>query len=189
MAEFADTTDYAHVPDPRGDNASEGHFADKSVLADYKNPDVTGDIFTEHAGLFFNRGPAGPVTVGGYRPIPGAGGLLMPGAGLFFNRAPAVPVIVGGYRAIPGAGGLLMPGAGLYGGYAVRETAGAVAVLRIRDGFDASAALVDTVALPANGSAQAWLFPSGVQLRYGLFVEIVSGTVEGTVYTVDHRIV
>jgi len=158
MAEFADTTDYAHVPDPRGDNASEGHFADKSVLADYKNPDVTGDIFTEHAGLFFNRGPAGPVTVGGYRPIPGAGGLLMPGAGL-------------------------------YGGYAVREAAGAVAVLRIRDGFDASAALVDTVALPANGSAQAWLFPSGVQLRYGLFVEIVSGTVEGTVYTVDHRIV
>jgi hypothetical protein len=72
--------------------------------------------------------------------------------------------------------------AGQLAGYSLRETAGAAAVVRLRDGVDASGDIIVTVALPANGSANQWYLPHGIAFTAGLFVEVASGAVEGVVY-------
>lgn len=68
-----------------------------------------------------------------------------------------------------------------YFGFALRETAGAAAVVRIRDGGVITGDILDTVSLLANESAREWYGPQGIKGRSGLYVEIVSGTVEGSV--------
>lgn len=85
-------------------------------------------------------------------------------------------------RPLSGVGQVLSSSAGRLAGYTLRETAGAVATVRIHDGFDATGDLLATVALPAAGSADQWLMPHGVAFVYGIWVEIVTGTVEGAVY-------
>lgn len=60
-------------------------------------------------------------------------------------------------------------------------------VVRLRDGQDASGAVLAVVNLPAGQSNTTWLAPGGVSFQYGLFVEIVTGGsvesgVEGAVY-------
>lgn len=71
--------------------------------------------------------------------------------------------------------------AGSVVGYSLRETAGAVAVVRIFDGPDANGQLVAAVNLAANGSAGHWWGPGGVGFTGGLFVSI-TGAVEGAVF-------
>lgn len=74
--------------------------------------------------------------------------------------------------------------AGRLAGYSIRETAGAVAVVRLRDGVDAGGDLIAPIALAANASSAWWFMPHGISFGAGLFLEVVAGAVEGAVYTV-----
>lgn len=86
------------------------------------------------------------------------------------------------YRAL--GNGINVTGKNYLLGFAVRETAGAAAVFRLRDGMDASAPIVLPVALAAGESRSDYLpFSGGIRFRQGIYVEIVSGSVEGTLFT------
>jgi hypothetical protein len=68
-----------------------------------------------------------------------------------------------------------------YRGFGVRETAGATAVLRIYDNASAaSGVLLDVVSLVANESARE-LYPGAIHASNGVYVQVVSGTIEGSV--------
>jgi hypothetical protein len=72
-----------------------------------------------------------------------------------------------------------------YRGFAVRETAGSTAVIRIYDDPDsANGTLLDTIALTANESMAAYYSP-GIAATTGIYVDIVSGTVEGSIRVGD----
>lgn len=85
-------------------------------------------------------------------------------------------------KTFTGSNQLIRTGRGTYGGYTIRETAGATAVVRIWDNTSASGTLLETFALAANGSA-AQEYNWGVAAQTGIYVEIVSGTVEGSIRT------
>lgn len=70
---------------------------------------------------------------------------------------------------------------GAYRGRTVRETAGSTAVVKVHQGGSATGALLDTISLAANGSSTV-LDAEGVRFDGGVFIEIVSGTVEGSVF-------
>lgn len=67
-------------------------------------------------------------------------------------------------------------------GYTVRETAGAAAVVNLRDGGDVAGDLVVTVALAAGASETVWFGPGGLNLAQGLYVDVAAGDVAGAVY-------
>jgi hypothetical protein len=67
-----------------------------------------------------------------------------------------------------------------YAGFTVRETAGAAAIVRIYDGTTTSGVLLDQVTLAANGEARAH-YPGGIRCPGGIFVDIVSGAVAGSI--------
>jgi hypothetical protein len=72
---------------------------------------------------------------------------------------------------------------GRLAGWSLRETSGTVAaVLRLYDGRDAAAPLVACISVPMSGTANHAWPGAGISLQEGLFVEIVSGAVEGAVY-------
>lgn len=82
---------------------------------------------------------------------------------------------------INGASIRLSTSAGKLGGWAFHETAGAAARLNIRDGSDTNGGLLVPISLSANESTRD--FPTkGISFGAGIYVEIVSGAVEGTVY-------
>lgn len=84
--------------------------------------------------------------------------------------------------ALTGANQAVLAGPGTYRGVCVRETAAAPAVLRIYDNATAaSGTLLDVVALAANGSASLFYPGGGLRASNGVYVQIVSGTVEGSV--------
>lgn len=67
-----------------------------------------------------------------------------------------------------------------YNGLVLRETAGAVATVRVWDNASsASGTLLDTVAFIASASVER--YHSGVRAEKGLFLETVAGAVEGSV--------
>lgn len=68
-----------------------------------------------------------------------------------------------------------------YFGFSLRETAGSAAVVRIRAAGVITGDILDTVSLLGNESAREWYGPQGIKSRAGLYVEIVSGTVEGSI--------
>jgi hypothetical protein len=69
----------------------------------------------------------------------------------------------------------------IYAGFVIRETAGAVAVVRLYDNPSAaSGTLIDDVALAANESAREF-YPNGIWAATGIYVKIVSGAVEGSI--------
>lgn len=71
----------------------------------------------------------------------------------------------------------------VYRGFSVRETAGAVAVVRIYDHASAaSGTLLDTISLAASES-RAEYYAQGIWAVNGIYVKIVSGTIEGSVRT------
>lgn len=74
--------------------------------------------------------------------------------------------------------------AGYIAGFTVRETSGAAAaVVNLRDGSDASAPLLATIALPSGTGAQEWFLPGGIKFTRGLYVDVAAGSAIGVVYT------
>lgn len=72
-------------------------------------------------------------------------------------------------------------GSGIYLGFSVRETAGSTATIRVYDNASAaSGTLLDSIQLAANESAREW-YPGGIWFSAGVYVDIVSGAVEGSV--------
>lgn len=69
-----------------------------------------------------------------------------------------------------------------YKGFAIRETGGATAVVRIYDNTAASGTLIDTISLTSGESRSEFLHGEGIALQTtGLYVDIVSGSVEGSI--------
>lgn len=80
------------------------------------------------------------------------------------------------------AAGALVPNFGIYAGFSLRETAGAAAVVRLWDNASAASGTpIAVVNLPASTSKDVFFAP-GVRFANGLFAEVVSGAVEGSVY-------
>lgn len=68
-----------------------------------------------------------------------------------------------------------------YRGITLRETAGAAAEVRVFDNDTAaSGTLLATIGLAADESFDA-LCPSGIRAQNGIYVEVVSGAIEGAV--------
>lgn len=69
----------------------------------------------------------------------------------------------------------------IYHGFALRETAGAIATVRIYNNASAAAGtLLETIQLSANESAREF-YAKGIRADVGIYVKIVAGTVEGSV--------
>jgi hypothetical protein len=92
------------------------------------------------------------------------------------ESAQAISVPVTGSQRVEGGDAIIM-------GWGLLETTGAAAaVVEIYDGFDATAQLVVAVALTAGQSTRDWLGPNGILVTEGIFVNVISGTVRGTVW-------
>lgn len=94
---------------------------------------------------------------------------------------PATPLDV-----VSGAGSAkLVTGRALLTGLALRETTGtAGAVARLHDGESASRRSIIPVSLAANESVREVVGLSGALYVTGVFIEVVSGSVEGSVFAV-----
>lgn len=84
-------------------------------------------------------------------------------------------------RRYPLTAGAKHTGAATFSGLTVRETSGsAAAVVKVHDGVTASGDLLAVVALAAGESST--IVDVDVYAVVGVFVEIVSGAVEGSVF-------
>jgi hypothetical protein len=86
--------------------------------------------------------------------------------------------------ALTGADQAVYTGGAVYRGIVIRETAGAAAQVRVYDGTSAAGILLDEVAVAASAgglAASTWYGDGGIWASTGLFVDIVSGTVEGSI--------
>lgn len=62
------------------------------------------------------------------------------------------------------------------------ETTGTTrATVRLRDGADANAAVIVPISLSAGESTRDWLGPQGIPCKAGVYLEVVSGSVEGNI--------
>lgn len=84
-------------------------------------------------------------------------------------------------RALPGSSGAVGPTSdgATYFGFAACETAGSTAQFRVRVGTVAGL-ILDSIKLAAGESASAWYGPQGIVAGGGLYYELVSGTIEGS---------
>ena len=106
--------------------------------------------------------------------------------GRFYTQGDRPVRIVGNYRQISPFGGILIPGAGLIAGFNLHETTGAsTAYVKIHDGSDANAPVMLFISLAAGESSRDWYFPGGLKFKYGVYVEIVSGSIEGVMYSME----
>lgn len=69
----------------------------------------------------------------------------------------------------------------IFRGITLRETAGAAAAVRVYDNTSAAGTIVAVVALAANASATI-APPDGIFMANGVYISIVSGTIEGSVW-------
>jgi hypothetical protein len=78
---------------------------------------------------------------------------------------------------------LIQTGQAVLFGLAVEEDAGTPAVARfvLRDGTTTSGAIVLPVRLAASGSTYAW-FNDGILFRNGLFLDMLSGSINGALF-------
>lgn len=86
-------------------------------------------------------------------------------------------------RAVPLTGSdqiVANGGPAVYYGIVVRETAAAVASLRVYDGTSAAGVLIDSIALLASED-QSNALTKGIWCANGLFVDILAGTIEGSI--------
>lgn len=85
--------------------------------------------------------------------------------------------------ALTGSDQAVRAASSVYRGITVRETTGAAgAVVRVYDNASAaSGTLLQTVAL-GNGGSFSVLHPAGVWAADGVYVDVVSGSVEGAIY-------
>lgn len=68
------------------------------------------------------------------------------------------------------------------------ETTGtARATIRLRDGSDTGAAVIVPISLSAGESTRDWLGPQGIPCRAGVYLEVVSGSVEGSIVVAVRR--
>lgn len=83
-------------------------------------------------------------------------------------------------EAIPGVSGVLSTAVPCrYQGFTIAETAGATAQVRIRNG-GATGTILENITLLANQSADDF-YDIGIVAPLGIYVEIVSGTVAGSI--------
>lgn len=84
--------------------------------------------------------------------------------------------------ALTGADQVVSNARAFYGGFSVRETSGAAsALVRIYDNpSTSSGAVLDEIALAAGESAREW-YGGGFVAVSGIYVDIVSGAVAGSV--------
>lgn len=86
----------------------------------------------------------------------------------------------------PAVSGSIITGRGLWKGLQLRETAGAAAAVRLWDnGSAASGSKLWATNVLANNNATALVPDRGVIFERGIFLEVVSGTVEGVVLVVE----
>lgn len=83
--------------------------------------------------------------------------------------------------ALTGSDQLAYTGRSFYCGFSVRETAGSTAAIRVYDNTSGSGTLLDTISLAANESARENYGTDPLSAENGIYVDIVSGTVEGSV--------
>jgi hypothetical protein len=82
---------------------------------------------------------------------------------------------------LTGSDQIAVAGAGVLAGYTIRETAGAAAVVRIFDHESAaSGTILAGISLAADQAVDV-MYPRPVRAVRGVFVDVVSGTVEGSV--------
>ena len=106
--------------------------------------------------------------------------------GRFYTQGPRKTRDIGRPRIVSPFGGILAPGDGHLAGFNLRETTGAgSALVKFHDGYDANAPLIASASLAPNESVRDWYLPGSIPFRYGLFVNIASGAVEGIVYTLE----
>jgi hypothetical protein len=161
------------VPDPQ--YGATGHYDDASSDADDNLQDTGGN------GEF-----ATPEQLVGY--LENVGHLndyLNQNAHLFRTKVQET-YTVSVSRPVIGASGVILPGSALLTGINFAETAGAAAKVRIRNGQDAGQPILMTIALAANASVLQQ-FASPIESAKGLFLEVVSGNVEGAVFTLEKR--
>lgn len=81
---------------------------------------------------------------------------------------------------LTGADQLIWTGPGVLHGWSVRETAGAVASVRVRDGLSASGPVIAVLGFAANGYDTV----GGLCLRFttGLYFDVNAGAVEGAIW-------
>jgi hypothetical protein len=88
-------------------------------------------------------------------------------------------------RAIPltGSDQAVQTHAGIYRGYVLRETSGgAPATVLVYDSASgASGTLIDAVRVPAGDAASQWYGGDGIWAVEGLYVDLVSGAIAGSV--------
>lgn len=72
--------------------------------------------------------------------------------------------------------------AGRLVGWGLRETAGATVTGYLRDGCDASGDIIVPFSLAANESTRDVYIPGGLSFGRGLYVHIVTGSIEGSVW-------
>ena len=94
------------------------------------------------------------------------------------NR-PARPVVY----STGNAGKLIYSRQATVTGWSFRETSGTVgAVLRIVDGQDNTGTLIAALSLSGGQAAAVSLAPGGLAALSGVYIDVVSGTVEGAVW-------
>jgi hypothetical protein len=82
--------------------------------------------------------------------------------------------------ALTGSDQAVLASAGAYRGICLRETAGATAVVRVYDNASAaSGTVIAAFSLAANASAD--VVHDGIWVVNGVYVDVVSGAVEGSV--------
>jgi hypothetical protein len=82
--------------------------------------------------------------------------------------------------ALTGSNQTVAQSSATYCGFSIRETTGtAQATVRVWNGTSATGTLLDDIALSAGQSARE-LYPEGILADVGIFVQIVSGTVAGS---------
>jgi len=85
--------------------------------------------------------------------------------------------------ALTGSDQVVSASGSVYKGFAIRETAGAAAVVLVYDHASAaSGTLLDTISLAANESAREF-YSEGIMALLGIYVDVVSGAVAGSVRT------
>lgn len=94
-----------------------------------------------------------------------------------------MPAVTRTIPALTTADLLLQTGQCVVFGLSVEEDAGSPAVARfvLKDGTTAAGAIVVPVRLPASGSFVQW-FNDGLLFRNGLFLDMVAGSINGSVF-------
>ncbi len=83
-------------------------------------------------------------------------------------------------KAFTADGQILSAGA-IYRGFAVRETAGSTAEIRIYDGTSTSGTFIGGTTLAANAQVTT-IVDGGLWCAGGIYVDVVSGAVSGSIW-------